>query len=106
MQPDLLSAGVKLEPLDVVDVAATLPEISPNYKPLPRFSPPTSPVWKKPKMMSEEEALSSIMAQKNLRSVTYYSFITVEVFIEYRCCLELFFFLGYSGFSLTYVKWM
>ena len=27
LQPEMLSAGIKLEPLGVVDVAATLPEI-------------------------------------------------------------------------------
>ncbi|XP_067216300.1 transcription elongation factor B polypeptide 3 isoform X2 [Linepithema humile] len=36
--PSLLAPNVKLEPLSV-DLASTLPEISPNYKPLPYINP-------------------------------------------------------------------
>ncbi|XP_046674264.1 transcription elongation factor B polypeptide 3-like [Homalodisca vitripennis] len=69
-EPDLLSKNIKLEPLDV-DLKSTLPEITPHYKPLPHYSPPSSPVTKRSKLWTEEEALSTIMATKNQRTKVY-----------------------------------
>ncbi|RZF42933.1 hypothetical protein LSTR_LSTR000556 [Laodelphax striatellus] len=65
---DLLSSNIKLKPLDV-DLAATLPEISPNYRPMPSDSPSypdVSPV-KSNKGLTQEEALSSILSTKGQR---------------------------------------
>lgn len=54
---------MKLEPLSV-DLASTLPEISPNYKPLPYINP----VYRK----EEDKALTDVMYVKNQRYVLYY----------------------------------
>lgn len=49
---------MKLEPLNV-DLASTLPEISPHYKPLPYVNP----VHRK----EEDKALTDVMYVKNQR---------------------------------------
>ncbi|XP_054267864.1 transcription elongation factor B polypeptide 3-like [Macrosteles quadrilineatus] len=69
-EPDLLSKNIKLEPLDV-DLKSTLPEISPHYKPLPHYSPPDSPAGKRNKQLTQEEALSTIMSNKNQRTKVF-----------------------------------
>lgn len=56
--PSLLTTNVKLEPLSV-DLASTLPEISPNYKPLPYVNP----VHRK----EEDKTLTDVMYIKNQR---------------------------------------
>ncbi|XP_012253903.2 transcription elongation factor B polypeptide 3 [Athalia rosae] len=61
--PSLLSPNVKLEPLSV-DLASTLPEISPNYKPLPYVNP----VHRK---QEEDMALSNVIYTKNQRTKVY-----------------------------------
>lgn len=53
---------MKLEPLSV-DLASTLPEISPNYKPLPYVNP----VYRK----EEDKALTDVMYVKNQRTKVY-----------------------------------
>ncbi|KOC62922.1 Transcription elongation factor B polypeptide 3 [Habropoda laboriosa] len=58
--PSLLTSNVKLEPLSV-DLASTLPEISPNYKPLPYINP----IHRK----EEDKALTDVIYVKN-QSVT------------------------------------
>lgn len=59
LQPlPLLSPNVKLEPLSV-NLASTLPEISPNYKPLPYINP----VHRK----EEDKVLSDVIHVKNQR---------------------------------------
>ena len=63
--PDLLTKNVKLEALDL-DISSTLPEINPNYKPLPHI-PESSK--RQMKAMSEEDTMFSIMTTKNQRSV-------------------------------------
>ncbi|XP_049950525.1 transcription elongation factor B polypeptide 3 [Schistocerca serialis cubense] len=65
----LLSSSVKLEPLKV-DLDATLPEISPNYRPLPHPTLDAMP-HKKIKALSEEEELAQLMSQKNQRTKVY-----------------------------------
>ncbi|KAJ4444903.1 hypothetical protein ANN_06701 [Periplaneta americana] len=68
----LLSPNVKLEPLEVeVDLAATLPAITPNYKPLPHYNLLDSPPHRKTKHLTEEEALSQVMSTKNQRTKVY-----------------------------------
>lgn len=60
---DLLSGNVKLEPLEKLDIASTLPEISPDnyFKPhLYQSSEKSSPV-------ASHEDLCSIMTSKNQR---------------------------------------
>ncbi|KAG5309507.1 ELOA1 factor, partial [Acromyrmex insinuator] len=60
--PSLLAPNVKLEPLNV-DLASTLPEISPNYKPLPYVNP----------MQRKEEikSVDDIIYIKNQRTKVY-----------------------------------
>ncbi|XP_043676753.1 transcription elongation factor B polypeptide 3 [Vespula pensylvanica] len=58
----LLSPNVKLEPLSV-NLASTLPEISPNYKPLPYINP----VHRK----EEDKVLSDVIHVKNQRTKVY-----------------------------------
>ncbi|KYM84317.1 Transcription elongation factor B polypeptide 3 [Atta colombica] len=60
--PSLLAPNVKLEPLNV-DLASTLPEISPNYKPLPYINP----------MQRKEEikSVDDIIYIKNQRTKVY-----------------------------------
>ncbi|KOX78696.1 Transcription elongation factor B polypeptide 3 [Melipona quadrifasciata] len=60
--PSLLTTNVKLEPLNV-DLASTLPEISPNYKPLPYVNP----VHRK----EEDKTLTDVMYIKNQRTKVY-----------------------------------
>ncbi|XP_060823679.1 transcription elongation factor B polypeptide 3 [Bombus pascuorum] len=60
--PSLLTTNMKLEPLNV-DLASTLPEISPNYKPLPYVNP----VHRK----EEDKALTDVMYVKNQRTKVY-----------------------------------
>lgn len=60
--PSLLSPNVKLEPLSV-DLASTLPEISPNYKPLPYINP----MHRK----EEDKALTDVIYVKNQRTKVY-----------------------------------
>nr|XP_031837825.1 transcription elongation factor B polypeptide 3 isoform X2 [Nomia melanderi] len=60
--PPLLSSNVKLEPLSV-DLASTLPEISPNYKPLPYVNP----VLRK----EEDKLLTDVICVKNQRTKVY-----------------------------------
>ncbi|XP_043519098.1 transcription elongation factor B polypeptide 3 isoform X2 [Frieseomelitta varia] len=60
--PSLLTTNVKLEPLSV-DLASTLPEISPNYKPLPYVNP----VHRK----EEDKILTDAMYVKNQRTKVY-----------------------------------
>ncbi|OAD57386.1 Transcription elongation factor B polypeptide 3 [Eufriesea mexicana] len=60
--PSLLTSSVKLEPLSV-DLASTLPEISPNYKPLPYINP----VHRK----EEDKVLTDVMYVKNQRTKVY-----------------------------------
>ncbi|KZC03778.1 Transcription elongation factor B polypeptide 3 [Dufourea novaeangliae] len=60
--PSLLSSNVKLEPLSV-DLASTLPEISPNYKPLPYVNP----VHRK----EEDKCLTDVIYVKNQRTKVY-----------------------------------
>ncbi|XP_034194172.1 transcription elongation factor elongin A isoform X1 [Osmia lignaria lignaria] len=60
--PSLLSSAMKLEPLNV-DLASTLPEISPHYKPLPYVNP----VHRK----EEDKALTDVMYVKNQRTKVY-----------------------------------
>lgn len=63
--PSLLSSNVKLQPLNV-DLASTLPEISPNYKPLPYVN------QKEDKYRREEDrSLTNIMYTKNQRTKVY-----------------------------------
>lgn len=54
----LLSPNAKLEPLSV-NLASTLPEISPNYKPLPYINP----VHRK----EEDKVLTDVIYVKNQR---------------------------------------
>ncbi|XP_046828087.1 transcription elongation factor B polypeptide 3 [Vespa crabro] len=58
----LLSPNVKLEPLSV-NLASTLPEISPNYKPLPYINP----VHRK----EEDKVLTDVIHVKNQRTKVY-----------------------------------
>ncbi|XP_032674823.1 transcription elongation factor B polypeptide 3 [Odontomachus brunneus] len=60
--PSLLASNIKLEPLNV-DLASTLPEISPNYKPLPHINP----------VQRKEEAkfVDDIILVKNQRTKVY-----------------------------------
>ncbi|XP_011146586.1 transcription elongation factor B polypeptide 3 isoform X2 [Harpegnathos saltator] len=60
--PSLLASNVKLEPLNV-DLASTLPEISPNYKPLPHINP----------IQRKEEAkfVDDVIHVKNQRTKVY-----------------------------------
>ncbi|XP_076244371.1 transcription elongation factor elongin A isoform X2 [Calliopsis andreniformis] len=60
--PPLLSSSVKLEPLNV-DLVSTLPEISPNYKPLPYINH----IHRK----EEDKALSDVIYVKNQRTKVY-----------------------------------
>ncbi|XP_076379458.1 transcription elongation factor elongin A [Megalopta genalis] len=60
--PSLLLSNVKLEPLSV-DLASTLPEISPNYKPLPYVNP----VARK----EEDKSLTDVIYVKNQRTKVY-----------------------------------
>ncbi|XP_050485665.1 transcription elongation factor B polypeptide 3 isoform X2 [Bombus huntii] len=60
--PSLLTTNIKLEPLSV-DLASTLPEISPNYKPLPYINP----VYRK----EEDKTLTDVMYVKNQRTKVY-----------------------------------
>ncbi|XP_012543329.1 transcription elongation factor B polypeptide 3 [Monomorium pharaonis] len=60
--PSLLAPNVKLEPLSV-DLASTLPEISPNYKPLPYINP----VQRK----EEIKPVDDIIYVKNQRTKVY-----------------------------------
>lgn len=60
--PSLLTSNVKLEPLNV-DLASTLPEISPNYKPLPYINP----VQRK----EEDKLLTDVIYVKNQRTKVY-----------------------------------
>ncbi|XP_054005069.1 transcription elongation factor B polypeptide 3 isoform X1 [Hylaeus anthracinus] len=60
--PSLLSSNVKLEPLSV-DLASTLPEISPNYKPLPYINPMNR--------KEEDKALTDVIYVKNQRTKVY-----------------------------------
>ncbi|KAG7208446.1 hypothetical protein KM043_014673 [Ampulex compressa] len=60
--PSLLAPNVKLEPLSV-DLASTLPEISPNYKPLPYINP----MHRK----EEDKALTDVIYVKNQRTKVY-----------------------------------
>ncbi|XP_076753864.1 transcription elongation factor elongin A [Xylocopa sonorina] len=60
--PSLLSSNVKLQPLSV-DLASTLPEISPNYKPLPYINP----VHRK----EEDKCLTDVMYVKNQRTKVF-----------------------------------
>ncbi|XP_043260818.1 transcription elongation factor B polypeptide 3 isoform X1 [Colletes gigas] len=60
--PSLLSSTVKLEPLSI-DLASTLPEISPNYKPLPYINP----MHRK----EEDKALTDVIYVKNQRTKVY-----------------------------------
>ncbi|XP_017886928.1 transcription elongation factor B polypeptide 3 [Ceratina calcarata] len=63
--PSLLSSNVKLQPLNV-DLASTLPEISPNYKPLPYVN------QKEDKYRKEEDrSLTDVMYVKNQRTKVY-----------------------------------
>ncbi|XP_015584709.1 transcription elongation factor B polypeptide 3 isoform X2 [Cephus cinctus] len=62
-QPSLLAPNVKLEPLSV-DLASTLPEINPNYKPLPYVNP----IHRK---QEEDRALSEVIYAKNQRTKVY-----------------------------------
>ncbi|KAJ9574661.1 hypothetical protein L9F63_008193 [Diploptera punctata] len=64
------TTDMKLEPLDV-DLDATLPPITPNYKPLPHYNLLDSPPHRKVKQLSEEEALSRVMSTKNQRTKVY-----------------------------------
>jgi hypothetical protein len=67
-QQNLLSANVKLEPLEMdVDLDTTLPVINPNYKPLSHCNLLDSPPHRKIKHITEEEALSQVMSTKNQR---------------------------------------
>ncbi|XP_012283397.1 transcription elongation factor B polypeptide 3 [Orussus abietinus] len=59
----LLGPNVKLEPLSV-DLASTLPEISPNYKPLPHITP----VHRK---QEEDTALTKVIYAKNQRTKVF-----------------------------------
>lgn len=69
---NLLSANVKLEPLEMdVDLNTTLPAINPNYKPLPHYNLLDSPPHRKTKHLTEEEALSQVMSTKNQRTKVY-----------------------------------
>ena len=60
--PSLLSSNIKLEPLSV-DLASTLPEISPNYKPLPYINP----MHRK----EEDKVLTDVIYVKNQRTKVY-----------------------------------
>ncbi|XP_011159769.1 transcription elongation factor B polypeptide 3 [Solenopsis invicta] len=60
--PSLLAPNVKLEPLNV-DLASTLPEISPNYKPLPYINP----IQRK----EEVKPVNDIIYVKNQRTKVY-----------------------------------
>ncbi|XP_076162465.1 transcription elongation factor elongin A [Ptiloglossa arizonensis] len=60
--PSLLSSNIKLEPLSV-DLASTLPEISPNYKPLPYINPMNR--------KEEDKALTDVIYVKNQRTKVY-----------------------------------
>ncbi|XP_078034843.1 transcription elongation factor elongin A [Augochlora pura] len=62
LPPSLLLSNVKLEPLSV-DLASTLPEISPNYKPLPYVNP----VSRK----EEDKSLTDVICVKNQRTKVY-----------------------------------
>ncbi|PSN45204.1 hypothetical protein C0J52_07147 [Blattella germanica] len=69
---DLLSPNVKLEPLHMeVDLDATLPPITPNYKPLPHYNLYDSPPQRKVKQLTEEEALCQVMSTKNQRTKVF-----------------------------------
>lgn len=57
---------MKLEALDL-DISSTLPEINPNYKPLPHV--PESA--RRQSKMSEEDTMFSIMTTKNQRWVKF-----------------------------------
>ncbi|CAK9816426.1 Transcription elongation factor B polypeptide 3 [Anthophora quadrimaculata] len=75
--PSLLTSNVKLEPLSV-DLASTLPEISPNYKPLPYINP----IHRK----EEDKALTDVIYVKNQRTKVYSgnksSYTTVPTLFE------------------------
>ncbi|KAL6266244.1 hypothetical protein P5V15_003103 [Pogonomyrmex californicus] len=60
--PSLLAPNLKLEPLNV-DLASTLPEISPNYKPLPYINP----IHRK----EESKPVDDIIYVKNQRTKVY-----------------------------------
>ncbi|XP_076645760.1 transcription elongation factor elongin A [Halictus rubicundus] len=60
--PSLLLSSVKLEPLSV-DLASTLPEISPNYKPLPYVNPVNR--------REEDKSLTDVIYVKNQRTKVY-----------------------------------
>ncbi|XP_076289650.1 transcription elongation factor elongin A [Lasioglossum baleicum] len=60
--PSLLLSNVKLEPLSV-DLASTLPEISPNYKPLPYVNPVNR--------REEDKSLTDVIYVKNQRTKVY-----------------------------------
>ena len=65
---------MKLEPLSV-DLAATLPEISPNYKPLAYN---LNPIHRK---LEEGRTLSEVLYSKNQRyRLHYLSYLIVYVF--------------------------
>ncbi|XP_046617756.1 transcription elongation factor B polypeptide 3 [Neodiprion virginianus] len=61
--PTLLSPNVKLEPLSV-DLASTLPEISPNYKPLPYVNPLQ-------RKQEEDRVLNNVIYAKSQRTKVY-----------------------------------
>ncbi|XP_043266781.1 transcription elongation factor B polypeptide 3-like [Venturia canescens] len=61
----LLAPNIKLEPLNV-DLASTLPEISPNYKPLPAHY--INPIHRK---QDEDKALSDVIYTKGQRTKVY-----------------------------------
>lgn len=53
-----------------MDIASTLPEINPNYHPLPHYSPPEQGD-KRSKLVSSEETFSCFMSTKNQRFVFF-----------------------------------
>lgn len=57
--PELLREP-KLEPINL-NISSLLPEITPNYKPI------ALPIDQPKRLISEDEALSRVMANKNLR---------------------------------------
>ena len=60
----LLGSNVKLDPLNV-DLAATLPEISPNYRPLPSNLNPVN------RKFEEDKSLSEVIYSKNMRTKVF-----------------------------------
>lgn len=88
LQKDMLFSKPKLEPLEP-DLVATLPTPTPYYKPHPSYIP--TPEAVKKRIQAEEDALSTIMSNKNTRTKVYSGVKGGLSYVPslYECCCRI-----------------